>query len=967
MTTPANPYIIDTPVTGDEFFGREALIESITNVLRYPAHTSIIVYGQRRIGKTSLLKQLAGKMKAPFFPVYFNLDGKATEPLTEVLHQMAGAAAAEAGMPAPPAELFKDGPDAFHQKFLPELYKAVGSQQQPTFLLDEFNPVDTPEKELSPEAAGRQLDSYLYKLLTTQNHTDFIFAAGRRMNELSSVERSGYQADLNQYLTVLNPEQARKLINKPGAPPYEEEAIIRILDVTRGHPYLLQLLCHTIYEQSSATNRPVTEAEVESAATALLASKHSGLALIWESIPIAEQITIAAAAERLSTPGASVSQAVLENAYLQAGVSPTSGGLRQAPRNLVNWQVFEQSPGGYSFFVDYFRRWVSHNHSLAKTKAAAMALDPKVNLLFIEAQRAYNNGQPDTAMKMAEQVLQLNPDHLRAHMLIGQIHADQKRPEQAVQAYESAFRLNRAAATGGWVAAMLMLAKQQTDRNDTDRARATYKRLLAIDPGNDEAEAELMALNGNKPSPANTNEPPLADTPPITVTDPGETIPVTPPPSRTEARQQARSHRQRQQLMAAAALLLLLLLCAALFFLRSGPLFSRLNNGLAGNSQENGNIGETGDAAAAWTVGEGATAETATATAGIRTTEQARAEATAAAATAAVENATALAVAATATVEAGESATAEAITNKSARVQAATAAAANADTATTEAENQATADATAGVALAGEVNIAGAATMLPAIESLVTEFTTNNPDVTININAGSSQDGLSALQQGNTSVALVTRPVSIEELETLGEVQLFALPQADPVAIVIHPQLPVDGLSSQQLRDIFSGKITNWQAVGGPDAPIVLVLPPATADTRTTFETSLLDEDAGLMTEGVITAGSDAAVGKIVAREANAIGFTAAIRQATTSNLSQSRLQEQNWAVIDTSLLAAKTVLLDDTAPSNTAAADGSYPLSRPFNIVAAKDLPPAVQAWIDFLLSPEGQSLIEQNRQEAP
>ena len=69
MPAPANPYIIEPPIGGDSgFFGREEIIADVERVLRYPPHTSVILYGQRRSGKTSLLLQLEYRLPDPPFP-----------------------------------------------------------------------------------------------------------------------------------------------------------------------------------------------------------------------------------------------------------------------------------------------------------------------------------------------------------------------------------------------------------------------------------------------------------------------------------------------------------------------------------------------------------------------------------------------------------------------------------------------------------------------------------------------------------------------------------------------------------------------------------------------------------------------------------------------------------------------------------------------------------------------------------
>src|SRR5688572_8841928 len=209
---PTNPYVVGPPVAGEVgFFGRQDILSAVEETLRAAPRTSVILYGQRRIGKTSLLLQLERQLPSPpFFPIYIDLAGQALLPTGQTLYYLAVTAATKAGMGAPPpAEAFSRNPATFHESFLPALYQALDRERRPVFLLDEFEPVNLPLADLPEDAAVRGLSGYLHNLLLSQTESDFIFTAGRRMDELSSVPEASFQADLVRLIPVLAPDEAR--------------------------------------------------------------------------------------------------------------------------------------------------------------------------------------------------------------------------------------------------------------------------------------------------------------------------------------------------------------------------------------------------------------------------------------------------------------------------------------------------------------------------------------------------------------------------------------------------------------------------------------------------------------------------------------------------------------------------------------------------------------------------------------
>ncbi|HHN93190.1 MAG TPA: ATP-binding protein, partial [Anaerolineae bacterium] len=105
MPFPTNPYTAGDPVgKTDAFVGRSDVLREVLRVLRHPTQNAITLYGQRRIGKTSILQYLELHLPehGPYHPVLFDLMNKATLPLPAILHDLGRTIAMHLGLPAPP-------------------------------------------------------------------------------------------------------------------------------------------------------------------------------------------------------------------------------------------------------------------------------------------------------------------------------------------------------------------------------------------------------------------------------------------------------------------------------------------------------------------------------------------------------------------------------------------------------------------------------------------------------------------------------------------------------------------------------------------------------------------------------------------------------------------------------------------------------------------------------------------------
>lgn len=147
--------------------------------------------------------------------------------------------------------------------------------------------------------------------------------------------------------------------------------------------------------------------------------------------------------------------------------------------------------------------------------------------------------------------------------------------------------------------------------------------------------------------------------------------------------------------------------------------------------------------------------------------------------------------------------------------------------------------AVAGGAVADTVKISGASTVLNVVVTPTKGAVEKNTGHTLQIVGSGTGKGLVDLVDGASDIAMVSEPmdIAVDAAAVAGKkvdpkaVQFFEL-KRDEIVFVVHPANPVGKLSHQQLRDIHTGKITNWKDVGGKDQPIVVYSDSTTGGTR---------------------------------------------------------------------------------------------------------------------------------------
>lgn len=121
--------------------------------------------------------------------------------------------------------------------------------------------------------------------------------------------------------------------------------------------------------------------------------------------------------------------------------------------------------------------------------------------------------------------------------------------------------------------------------------------------------------------------------------------------------------------------------------------------------------------------------------------------------------------------------------------------------------------------------IKGSDTVLPVAQQTAERFMNKHADARVTVTGGGTGVGIAALMDNTTDIAMASRPIKFSEKMKAKAVQTDieeTIVAYDALAVVVHPSNPVKQLTRQQLEDIFRGKITNWQQVGGENRKIIV-------------------------------------------------------------------------------------------------------------------------------------------------
>lgn len=495
-----NPYIAGAPLrAGKAFFGRQDILQWAMQELRNPASNALVLFGQRRIGKTSLLLQLQGGLpREAFLPVYFDLQDQAKRPLNQMLLDLVDTIAERAGLELPKPAVPDERGVWFRRLFLPEFYKQFGETRRLVFLFDEFDVLDqAAQANLPPSAAANAFFEFLRRLMGEDPRPAFVFVVGRRAEDMNIDFTATFKSSLVREVWTLDADSAEKLVRQAeanGSLQFTADAVQRVLALTNSHPYLTQLLCQRIWEraylESPETAPTISGVEIEAAVPDALEAGNQALVWLWNGLAPAEKIYASALAEA-SVDGQVISEDRVIQTITEHATRLRTRDVELAPRDLVKRRVLEASgPREFRFAVEFFRRWVAVNKPLREVKDELDQVDPLAEQLFSFGQGFFKRQQWQLAARYFTDSLQNNPRHFRARLNLGEALLEMKKTDEAVAELERAYDLDQDEARLPLARALIEQAKIRDRAGDDDAALAALDRALKVSPN--EAEARNL-------------------------------------------------------------------------------------------------------------------------------------------------------------------------------------------------------------------------------------------------------------------------------------------------------------------------------------------------------------------------------------------------------------------------------------------------------------------------------------------
>ena len=238
--------------------------------------------------------------------------------------------------------------------------------------------------------------------------------------------------------------------------------------------------------------------------------------------------------------------------------------------------------------------------------------------------------------------------------------------------------------------------------------------------------------------------------------------------------------------------------------------------------------------------------------------------------------------------------------------------------------------------LSGTLDIAGGTAHIPVMTGAAQDIMTFNPNIRITVAGGGSGVGIKQVGEGLAGIGNTGRPLKPNEIEQYG---LKAFPFAiDGVALAVHPDNPVKSLSTEQVRKIYSGQVTDWKDLGGNAGTINVYGREDGSGTRETFTDKLFGK--GELSPSVNVVNSNGAMKTAIAQDKRAIGYV-------------------GIGHLDNTIAG---VAVDGHVPSQENAASGEYPVVRNLYMNTKGEPTGLTAAFIDYIYSEPGAKIIEKS-----
>jgi ABC-type branched-subunit amino acid transport system substrate-binding protein/Tfp pilus assembly protein PilF len=507
-----NPYIIGRPIHEPErFFGRESLFSFIEDNLIQGVQV-ILLHGQRRIGKSSVLQQIPNFVRQDEFVfVKFDLQDKSQSSLSNILHNLARSIVEQLhfqeGTVIPPTEdELESNLNLFFNSFLVRVYQKKANKKL-VLLLDEFDVVSQMNTEVDiinlNIVEHGSFFPYLKKVLSNHPENFFIIpVVGRYLNDLPNILTLFKDAPFEE-IGLLDKIGTNNLISKPAENIliYPPKVVDKILQLSAGHPYFTQVICSAIFEQARQEERwTVQSDDVENILGNAIEKSEAALQSFWDVLTISERVIVSAIAKATkigadlqeNTPTKLTPEELLT--FLKKnGVVQTEYLVEAVEKLTKNVCLYD---AGFKIRAELVRRWLVRKHPLKDEIWELNTIEQEdVNSLQQIASRRRHMGKQEEALQLDEEALAINPNNFNTVLSLADKYLQRKNFSRASELYRRAYKADpEYPEKSKYLDALSEYGHNLITQGEFGLAKSQYEQILEIDPNRASARERLKEI-----------------------------------------------------------------------------------------------------------------------------------------------------------------------------------------------------------------------------------------------------------------------------------------------------------------------------------------------------------------------------------------------------------------------------------------------------------------------------------------
>ncbi|MGD1700868.1 ABC transporter substrate-binding protein [Dapis sp. BLCC M229] len=496
-----NPYIIGRSIDEPElFFGRESLFRFIEDNLNNNQKV-ILLHGQRRTGKSSVLQQIPKMVNLgnKFVFILSDFQDKSQWSVYQIIYKLAQEIFEHLEISTNDLASIQDleqDADKFSQLLNP-IFQQLGNRNL-VLLLDEFDVLNSNNNDSGFE----EFFGYLKRIVFQEKQLFIIPVVGRRLSDMPKLLEL-FKGAPHLRIGLLDRLSTQRLITRPvmGLLQYNERAINEIIKLSAGHPYFTQAICYALFAQAREKGKgEILASDVDRVIDNAIELSEAGLVWFREGLLIPERVVFSAAAvaqekarQKMSPPE--------DPLKLLTTIGVNIEQLRQAQQNLIDNDFLDAD--GNRVTVEFVRRWFVKYYPLQSQIWELEKLDPEADYYYERANIWKNRGNIDDELYHYRKALELNPNHFSALFRLAEAYRRNQTFPEALELYERAYKINPQRVEEKYIESLLGYGDKFSQNyrlleRNFSLVKRLYERVLEIDPKNTEVLEKLELLKAKE-------------------------------------------------------------------------------------------------------------------------------------------------------------------------------------------------------------------------------------------------------------------------------------------------------------------------------------------------------------------------------------------------------------------------------------------------------------------------------------